>query len=63
MQFNERIGRDIKGEYQKIRRRVAVRAVMIEKQKILLMQTNKGDFKFPGGGTCRSVMERSEKNI
>lgn len=50
MRFNERIGLDISDEHHKIHRRVAVRAVIIEKQKVLLMQTNKGDFKFPGGG-------------
>jgi hypothetical protein len=33
---------------------------IIRKAKDLLMQTNKGDFKFPGEGTCRSVMEGSE---
>lgn len=54
MYFNERIGLDIKEEHHKIRRRVAVRAVIMEKQKILLMQTNKGDFKFPGGGVERN---------
>jgi ADP-ribose pyrophosphatase YjhB (NUDIX family) len=50
MRFNERIGLDISDEHHKIHRRVAVRAVIIEKQKVLLVQTNKGDFKFPGGG-------------
>ncbi|WP_400245258.1 NUDIX domain-containing protein [Niallia sp. JL1B1071] len=54
MYFNERIGLDIKEEHHKIRRRVAVRAVIMEKQKILLVQTNKGDFKFPGGGVERN---------
>ncbi|SPT83421.1 Uncharacterised protein [Niallia circulans] len=33
---------------------------IIRKAKDLLMQTNKGDFKFPGEGACRSVMEGSE---
>ena len=44
------MGLDIKVEHHKIRRRVAVRAVITKKEKVLLMQTNKGDFKFPGGG-------------
>ncbi|WP_257391822.1 NUDIX hydrolase [Mesobacillus jeotgali] len=35
---------------EKIIKRVAVRAVITENNLILLVQSNKGDYKFPGGG-------------
>ncbi|MEK5038658.1 GNAT family N-acetyltransferase [Sporosarcina sp. FSL K6-3457] len=34
----------------KVTSREAIRAVIIRKNKILLLHTNKGDYKFPGGG-------------
>ncbi|SHG64167.1 NUDIX hydrolase [Ornithinibacillus halophilus] len=41
---------DMPKNYTTINTRVAVRAVILYKNKILLIQSNKGDFKFPGGG-------------
>jgi 8-oxo-dGTP pyrophosphatase MutT (NUDIX family) len=38
-----------KTEY-KMKYRTAVKAVIIQNQKILLMHSNRGDYKFPGGG-------------
>ncbi len=38
--------------------RHAVKAIIIHENKILLIQTNKGDFKFPGGG-----VEENENHI
>lgn len=40
----------IKVEKFKIIHREAIRAVVMDKQKILLVHNNKGDYKFPGGG-------------
>lgn len=37
-------------EIAKVNQRKAVRAVILNGDKILLIQTNKGDLKFPGGG-------------
>jgi 8-oxo-dGTP pyrophosphatase MutT (NUDIX family) len=34
----------------KIIEREAVRAIIVENKQILLVQSNKGDYKFPGGG-------------
>ncbi|WP_318617554.1 NUDIX domain-containing protein [Sporosarcina sp. YIM B06819] len=34
----------------KVNYREAIRAVIVRKNKILLIHTNKGDYKFPGGG-------------
>ncbi|WRP04540.1 NUDIX domain-containing protein [Rossellomorea aquimaris] len=34
----------------KMKYRTAVKAVLIQNNKILLMHSNKGDYKFPGGG-------------
>ncbi len=35
---------------ENINKRIAVRAVIIKEDKILLVQSNLGDYKFPGGG-------------
>lgn len=37
-------------ECEDVFKRVAVRAVIIRGEKILLVKSNKGDYKFPGGG-------------
>lgn len=37
----------------KIIKRYAVRGVIIKEGKILLIHTNKGDYKFPGGGSIK----------
>jgi 8-oxo-dGTP pyrophosphatase MutT (NUDIX family) len=42
----------------KINYREAVRAVIIQENKILLIQSNKGDYKFPGGG-----VEKNESHV
>lgn len=34
----------------KVNHREAIRAIILQKNKILLVHTNKGDYKFPGGG-------------
>ena len=36
--------------YQNTNERVAVRAIIMKNNHILLVQSNRGDFKFPGGG-------------
>lgn len=51
MIFNYTLG--IEETSKKIRYREAVRAVILKENRILLVQTNKGDFKFPGGGMNR----------
>lgn len=42
----EKINKDL----VKINYRYAVRAIIVNSDKILMIQTNKGDYKFPGGG-------------
>ncbi|WP_088034886.1 NUDIX domain-containing protein [Evansella clarkii] len=42
--------REIDESKFKLRERTAVRAVIISGGKILMLHTNKGDYKFPGGG-------------
>ena len=37
-------------EYKKSFKRIAVRGVVIRGEEILLVKSNKGDYKFPGGG-------------
>ncbi len=57
--FEEIIG--IQGQIDdkiKINKREAVRAVILKGKKLVMMQTNKGDYKFPGGG-----LEKGENNI
>jgi len=49
MYFNKFIGIE-KVANKQIKVREAVRAVVIRDGKILMLHTNKGDFKFPGGG-------------
>lgn len=41
-------------EYKKSNERIAVRAVIIKGEKILLVKSNKGDYKFPGGGVNKA---------
>ncbi|MGF2616421.1 NUDIX domain-containing protein [Rossellomorea vietnamensis] len=40
----------LKQDYHKINKREAVRAVILKDNKILLVHSRKGDYKFPGGG-------------
>lgn len=42
----------------KINTRFAVRAIIMKENKILLVRSNKGDYKFPGGG-----VEKNESNF
>ena len=49
MYFNKFIGIE-KVENKHVKVREAVRAVVIRDGKILMLHSNKGDFKFPGGG-------------
>ncbi|OCA84078.1 NUDIX hydrolase [Bacillus sp. FJAT-27225] len=42
----------------KVNYREAVRAVILSQDKILLVQNNKGDYKFPGGG-----VEKNESHV
>ncbi len=48
--FHEELGIKIVEVDTKIKYREAVRAVIIEGEKILLVHSNLGDYKFPGGG-------------
>lgn len=51
MFFNKLIGlEEINSDNANIIHREAVRAVIVENNKILMVYTNKGDYKFPGGG-------------
>lgn len=43
--------------YEKIIERIAIRAIILDNDQILLMHSNRGDFKFPGGG-----LEKNESN-
>ena len=50
MKFNEILGiKEIEDDV-KINNRVAVRAVISQDDKLLMVHSNKGDYKFPGGG-------------
>lgn len=56
MHFNEVIGiKEFNKDCSQITRRQAVRAIIIKDSKILMVQSNKGDYKLPGGG-----MEKGE---
>ncbi len=48
--FNYTLGIKEENEKTKTNYRKAVRAVILKDDNILLVHTNKGDFKFPGGG-------------
>lgn len=51
MIINEILGiQKIKDARTRITTRQAVRAIIIQDSKILMVHTNKGDYKFPGGG-------------
>lgn len=51
MIINEILGiQKIKDPQVRITTRLAVRAVVIKENKLLMVRTNKGDYKFPGGG-------------
>lgn len=51
MLFNQVLGiQSIDKEQVKVNAREAVRAVILKKDKILMVHSNKGDYKFPGGG-------------
>lgn len=54
MILNEVLGiQEIKDNNVRITTRQAVRAVVLKDGKILMVHTNKGDYKFPGGGVKR----------
>jgi len=54
MLFDEVIEEKIEGLHnQKVNTRKAVRGVILEDEKILLIHCNLGDYKFPGGGIKR----------
>lgn len=54
MILNEILGiQKIKGDKVRITTRQAVRAVVFRDGKLLMVHTNKGDYKFPGGGVKR----------
>ncbi len=48
--FEEIIGIQELNQNKKIYKREAVRAVILKGNKLVMIQTNKGDYKFPGGG-------------
>jgi len=51
MFFNYELGiKEIAIEKQKINHREAIRAVIFKDNNLLMVHTNKGDYKFPGGG-------------
>lgn len=62
MIINEVLGiQKIPNSNIKITTRMAVRAIVIRDNKLLLVHTNKGDYKFPGGGIKR--MENHEQAL
>ena len=50
MIFNKIIEETITQNFKSVIERVAVRAIIIVNNNILLVHSNKGDYKFPGGG-------------
>lgn len=50
MKFHKILEEKGLGEINKVFERKAVRAVIMSGHNILLMQSNRGDYKFPGGG-------------
>lgn len=50
MSFNMIIDEPKLASFQRIIERVAIRAIIMANNRILLVQSNRGDFKFPGGG-------------
>lgn len=50
MYFNEVIGLKEVDKEEKVFYRVAIRAVILKDDKILMVKSNTGDYKFPGGG-------------
>ncbi|PYZ94943.1 NUDIX hydrolase [Salipaludibacillus keqinensis] len=59
MIFNKLLGTKLNNENEnKINYREAVRAVIVQNDHILLIQSNMGDYKFPGGG-----VEKNESHI
>lgn len=61
MSFNYLLGlQDVDGK-KNIVRRHAVRAIIINKDYILMVHNNKGDYKFPGGGVKKN--EKHEETL
>ena len=50
MNFNMIIDEPKLANFQRVIERVAIRAIIMANNRILLVQSNRGDFKFPGGG-------------
>ncbi|MEI5909584.1 NUDIX domain-containing protein [Bacillus spongiae] len=50
MNFNKVIEFPINNHYSGIKLREAVRGIIISNNRILLVHSNRGDYKFPGGG-------------
>lgn len=48
--FNEILGYDKFDNKYKINKRIAVRGIIVRDEKILMIKTNRGDYKLPGGG-------------
>jgi 8-oxo-dGTP pyrophosphatase MutT (NUDIX family) len=57
MNFNMIIDESKQANFQRIIERVAIRAIIMANNRILLVQSNRGDYKFPGGG-----LEENEKH-
>lgn len=56
MLFDILLGSPIVEKRMKVNSREAVRAVILKGDKILLIHSNKGDYKFPGGGVEQNEM-------
>ncbi|MBS8263890.1 NUDIX domain-containing protein [Mesobacillus boroniphilus] len=50
MNFNMIVDEPIQKNFERTIERIAVRAIIMANNRILLVQSNRGDFKFPGGG-------------
>jgi 8-oxo-dGTP pyrophosphatase MutT (NUDIX family) len=50
MNFEMIIEEPILKSFEKTKERIAIRAIIMTNNRILLVQSNRGDYKFPGGG-------------
>lgn len=54
MYFDFKIDEEPISDYIELVERIAIRGIIIHEDKLLLVETNKGDLKFPGGGIHNS---------
>lgn len=60
MIFNQVLGlKEVNKDKVNISFREAVRAIIVQDKKILMVHSNKGDYKFPGGGANNEEIVKS----